>query len=234
LPEEGRWTRGVGAFSEKPALLCDRIERAAGKPSKLPSLAVYDDTCVGRILAAGMKYPGSSGLVFRLLARRDVSLRFHLWEADRAAFDDLTSHYRQASNVSVYHGDGYAGVAGLEAVSLALVDPPGIDGAERNQVQCLLKHLTAKGIPFMCWTARLATVLADRSEESNNSRQFYEMAAQARWPVCRITWPSSRGWTCGCQLTVSPGIAEVVARTAGELCRLMDWELAVDNQVARP
>ncbi|OPX24025.1 MAG: hypothetical protein B1H04_03005 [Planctomycetales bacterium 4484_123] len=168
---------------------------------------------------AGMRYPGSALLVFRLLGRRGVGRRLELWERDPAAHADLAGHFRPWPEVAVHLGDGYEGVASLEGPSLVLVDPPGVDAAERRRIVALLGLLCSKGVPFICWTARLSGA----SGEAEDSRRMHEAACALGCRAVRVSWPRRGGRTIGCQLTVPPGVHGATAETVGQVCRVMGW-----------
>lgn len=223
LPERGAWRHGVGLFSDTTAVKMDRLWRSSGGAPQWPHLALYDDACVGRALTAGMRYPGSSGLLFRLLRGQGLPLRFHLWERDVAACDDLVRHYHPWPEVAVNRGDGYAGVTALETASLVLVDPPAIDAAERTRIRELLASLERRHVPFICWTACLTDRPADAATELDDSQAFHAMTCEAGWPVVRVRWPLVFGQTYGCQLTVSRELADIAALTAEEVCTAMGW-----------
>ena len=224
LPENGKWGRGIGAFSKLPAVLEDRRRRTQGEASKIPQLAFYDDLCLGAEVQPGMSYPGSSGLVFRLLQQRQMPLKFHLWEFDAHAYADLAAHYQSSPNVAVYHGDGYAGVSGLDRADLVLVDPPGIDELERERILAVLTRLGTRCIPFICWTARLRDKGEMAARDSADSLQVHSLAVQQGWPSIGVSWGGAKG-TIGCQLTISREFEPVARETVSEICQVMGWQM---------
>jgi hypothetical protein len=170
-----------------------------------------------------MRYPGSSGLVFRILRDQNLPLQFHLWEQDPAACDDLNRYYHPWPQVVINRGDGYTGVEALEAASLVLVDPPALGEAERIRIQALLKHLERRNIPFICWTARVTDRPEGMDSELGDSKAFHAMTCEAGWPVVQVRWPLTHGQTFGCQLTSSRNLADVAAQTVEEIRTAMGW-----------
>jgi len=238
LPEGGEWRRGVGKFSQNDSLRLDwqnlkewlKREDTA-KPGenpepnpKYPRLeSYYSYICQGRPLAAGMKYPGSSLLVFRLFEYYVPPPRLFLWETDEKAYADLFSAHRPHADVSVHLGDGFSGVANLQEASLVLIDPPAIDPPTQDRILSTLEALQTKGIPFLCWTARLAEGRDAESVESPDSLGFYRRAKEAGYSCLRMSWPRAEGRTMGCQLTLSKKLVRGAKKTLAELCEIMGW-----------
>src|SRR5207245_1094751 len=59
LAENGGWKDGVGKFSKKT------------NRTQSPALQVYNEVCICDGLSVGSIYPGSAGLVFRILLRKN-------------------------------------------------------------------------------------------------------------------------------------------------------------------
>jgi 23S rRNA A2030 N6-methylase RlmJ len=235
LQKGGEWNRGIGKFSRLAVLEADRqamkdYEEAGMEPGQEPeaelsdALLMYDDVALdGRVLRAGMKYPGSSLLVHRIFENYVPEPKFHFWEKDAGAFASLLSRFGTCPNVRLHQSDGYEGVAGLDSASLVLVDPWAIDPEEQRKILKTLRILGSKAIPFLCWTPRLAS--DDSGQESADSKAFYKAATRDEHKVIRVSWPQSSGRLIGCQLTVSRGVLKVVRRTAFDVCLLMEWKL---------
>lgn len=212
LPQEGEWREGIGELSEE-----------AAKHGWPPPLDAYRDTCFASKLHPNDRYPGSSGLVFRLV-KRQRAIEFTLYEVNPAACCDLALHYPFFESVRVRREDGIKGIGSIEGASLVLIDPPDLD--RRGELVALLEHLNQKQIPFLCWTPRSSGCFKDGWYEGGPSAAFFDEAAayscyRVRW---RADW-KGQGMK-GCQITVNRALGKVAQDVLDALCRIMPgWTL---------
>ena len=209
LPKVGEWTRGVQLVS--------RLTEAALEGH--PRVEAYRQALIPYQMQAGQRYFGSSDVVFRCVRQQGKACRFHLFEMDPHAHDDLVRHFLPWRDVvGVTQGDGYGGIMALEAASFVLVDPPSL---EDDLVGECLESLHARSIPFVCWTPRNSSSGGIR-QESGRAIRFREECVVARHFPVRWSDPTGAAQnTFGCCLSVSEDLENIADETIGSLVTLL-------------
>lgn len=215
LPRAGEWREGIGRMCESP-------------PYQWPeSLHPYRDACQLNRPRVGDRYPGSSGLVFRLVRHAVQAINFELYDINAAACFDLALHFPH-SVAKVRREDGIAGLREFspnpEDHSLVLIDPPDLESSA--SILALLKALTDKEIPFLCWTPRQPRLFKGGGDESSPSVEFFERTPNyCRW---RFRWAEAwnqRGMK-GCQITASKQLESIIDPVVTDLVKMMPgWRL---------
>lgn len=227
LPPRGEWEHGIGPFSIRLEVVEDRRRRQSGA-SRLGAAGAFDAMFLGKCVTPGMTYPGSSGIAFRLLEASKVPWHMKLWEKDRLAADDIETHFRSCSDrINVTCGDGYEVVKDEAPFALVLVDPPSL---EATAVLETMAKLNGRGVPFLCWTPRTSRSVKpttpDRkwsAAEAGTSTDYIRAAGKCG--LClRVQWHSWGSRTPGCCITVSSGLAGVVAAALKQVTQLMGWQ----------
>ncbi|MFH0821794.1 MAG: hypothetical protein V2B18_03520 [Pseudomonadota bacterium] len=218
LPSEGRWRYGIGKLSEK--LIGEAAvgsgSGAAPYDNKLEGLDPYIETCFAESIRPGSLYPGSSGIVFKLMRKAAQRFTFRLLDVDAAVCHSLLGFYENWPEVSICRGDGYEGLHGHEDLSFVLVDPVAID-TEKERILSTLESLSRREVPFLCWTALV-------QEKEPLHREFKE-ATQDSYSVHWASWRPMAGETYGCQITVSRTQGALVRATLNALGALMGWHI---------
>ncbi len=221
LRSGGEWENGIKVFSGSQNLADARHfwTDKDGSPDKLPNLRPYAELFPEPV-TAGMAYPGSSMVVFRILTEKAIPFRFQLWDVDEEVCLDLYRTYPQWAQVSICRGDGLDGVRRLVRADLVLIDPFKLE----NGGESLLKTMEAfsspdirKGsAPFLCWTP-----LVNPDDEAS-ADEFYR-ETHKRYFVERVRWAQSDSKGCwGCQITASKvHLGDCVAATLGDLLQIM-------------
>lgn len=209
LPECEEWPTGIQAVS---LLTKSTLEGH-------PRIDSYRQALIPDKRQAGQTYFGSSGVVFRCVRQQGKACRFHLFELDPHAHDDLVRYFFPWRDVvGVTQGDGYRGVMGLEAASLVLVDPP---GSEYEPVAECLETLHNRSISFLCWTPRNPSSVGVR-QESGKGLRFREECVVARHFPVRWSEPTGHSRnTFGCCLSVSRDLENIADETIASLVTLL-------------
>lgn len=209
LPQEGEWHDGIGVVSQAINSNCP------------PPLQAYHSACLGTPLLPYDRYPGSSGVVFRLLRHR-APFTFTLFEVNPAACFDLAVYFPFFEGVRIRREDGIQGMHSLTSASLVLVDPPDLN--RRQELVELLRYLDQNKVPFICWTPRSSGRFDDGWREGGPSSDFY--ADTAAYSRHRIRWRNDwqgQGMK-GCQITVSPAFDNVANGVLDALSTIMpNW-----------
>ncbi len=215
LPATGRWTQGIGKLSEKLRSIPLAVPGASNSPhGEWEGLAPYAETCFTEAVRPGGMYPGSSGIVFKMIRKATQNFRFHLWDVDPAVCHSLLGFYENWPEVSICRGDGYEGINKLENLSFALIHPVAMD-AEKEQILTTLENLSGQDVPFLCWTALVKG--KDRLHEE------FKRLTQNIYSVHWVTWRLVEGMTFGCQITVPDNQHEIVRSTLNALSTLLSW-----------
>jgi 23S rRNA A2030 N6-methylase RlmJ len=209
LPREGNWRDGIGFLSDATHANC----RVALQP--------YRTACFPSPLRPFDRYPGSSGLVFRMV-RSCGAFSFTLYEVNPAACHDLALHFPFFEQCRIRREDGIRGMLSLESASLVLVDPPDLD--RRQELVELLNVLDNRSIPFICWTPRNSGHFKDGWREGNPSTEFYN--ATAKHSQHRVRWEAD--WQVqgmrGCQITTPKQFQKITSAVLDALCTVMpNW-----------
>jgi 23S rRNA A2030 N6-methylase RlmJ len=215
LAENGSWKKGVVEFSKNR-------ERA-----QIPALQVYSEVCIGDGLSVGSIYPGSAGLVFRILLKRNRTFLFILHETEPLAHAELVRYFYPWSQVSIYSTDGLAGISDLPKASLVLIDPPNLN--QPQEIVNALNNLKGRRIEYVCWTPRSAGRFKDGWREADTSASFYSKTSSHK--RIRVRWGEwNLQGTRGCQITVSEGLSKLAEETILEICRIMSWSQGIENE----
>ena len=219
LPEKGNWRQGIGAFSASKSVTADRKEREKRR-SALGCLGEFDDCFIGRRLATGMIYPGSSGIAFRVLREEGIRFRMKVWDKNPAAADDLVRYFLPwQERVTVVCGDGYEGIKENAPLTFVLIDPP---APEHDAVLRTMAWLKRRKANYICWTPR-------SSQEKEDSRGYFVRAREVgdcfgvKWGEWRIRK------TRACYITVAHAISEVVEEALRQVAKIMEWELETNG-----
>jgi 23S rRNA A2030 N6-methylase RlmJ len=228
LPEKGEWQYGIGSFSELPEVDDDRERREKGT-SLLGAAGAFDAVLLGRSVAPGMIYLGSSGIAFRLLCDLKVPWRMKLWEMDRTVASDIEAHFRShADRIKVTCSDGYEILKDDSPCSFVLIDPPALEAADVLET---MAKLNGRGIPFLCWTPRTSRSVQPTmpngewtAAEAGTSSDYIQRATK-HGACLRVQW---QPWGCrtpGCCITVSTGLSGIVSAAIKQLVQLMGWSV---------
>lgn len=223
LPERGAWQSGIAEFATSRAMRDARVRwRAQQIAPAAQTLRVYDELCLGGRVNVAQKYPGSAGLVFRLLRSRGIespSMLLHDQGAD--VVDDLRRYFMPWPTVQIFQGDGYPALAAaLEQnaqLSLVLLDPFDVraDAARLVQaMQMLLEH----NRHFLCWTP-----LHQSGTNANTPSQACLAVRIPNTTTSAVRWQNWSGQMCGCQVVASAGIAPFVTETAAQIRAATGW-----------
>lgn len=215
LPDDGRWRFGIGKFIEK---LLPTAHRSDSNPEEVGvHLLPYVDTCFHGPVQPGYTYPGSSGMVFKMLRKAERGFKFYLWDMDPAVCHSLLGFYENWPEVSICRGDGYHGVSRIGKTSLILVDPISIEEEEQKKIFDLLGIFTETKTPFICWTA----LVRDQEKSYESFRQIAGESYIVDW----VEWePQGKTSTIGCQVTVPKGRWGMLAQqTISQVRTLMNW-----------
>ena len=216
LTETGSWKKDVaGKFSKNS----DRTQSQV--------LQVYNEVCIGDGLSTGSIYPGSAGLVFRILLRRKGAFRFILYETEPLAHAELVRYFYPwpQAQVSIHSTDGLVGISDLSKASLVLVDPPNLD--QTQEIVKALNNLKDKRIEYVCWTPRTGK-FDDGWREANTSAGFFSNTSSHK--RIRVRWDKWNRGTRGCQITVSEGLYKLAEETILEVCRVMSWSPGIEKE----
>jgi 23S rRNA A2030 N6-methylase RlmJ len=205
LPTEGEWQTGIGELQK-------RVLGAAPGP-----LTPYlEHTLVTEVIAT-QKYPGSSGLVLRMLRAEEAPFRFTLYETDPSAASDLVRFYHSWPEVTVIQSDGLQGILGVTEASLVLLDPP--DPGQGKKIKAVMAHLSNQEIPFLCWIPWDNRLLGEAAAIYRDVE---------RYSPIRVKWDRrAEAGFVGSQIIVSPPDLYPIAHGAvSAVCKSMGWELA--------
>jgi 23S rRNA A2030 N6-methylase RlmJ len=202
LPRKGEWMDGIRMLSK----------RIRSNPS--PVLKPYA-AFLGDNISDFDRYPGSSGLVFRMI-RDQAEFELTLYEVNPSACHEL-AHYFPLAHCRVRREDGINGVKSIKSASLVLVDPPDLD--RQQDLVGLLAALKKKHIPFICWTP----IDSDQSPDGkDSSTSFFDQTSHARH---RVLWKAGKEIK-GCQITTSQQFQAITHKVVSALCDLMPgWKL---------
>jgi 23S rRNA A2030 N6-methylase RlmJ len=217
LPDKGRWEFGIGKFSEK--LFGTTGHDGSNLDQIQGSLSPYIQTCIHGPVRPGYFYPGSSGIVLKMLEEVKRGFKFYLWDMDPAVCHSLLGFFENWEEVSICRGDGYEGVIRIERPSLVLVDPISIkEDKERTQIVNFLQELSARNTPFVSWTA----LVRDEEESYEEFKRVTDEIYFVDW----VKWePQGESKTVGCQITVpKEKWGSLAENTISEIKSVMGWK----------
>jgi len=224
LPDDQNagWRSGIGTLAN-----------ACGIDEWPNELRLYRNVCFGeniRLAELGQRgvdqitrkhdrYPGSSGIAFRILRSR--AFRFELYDIDPSACHALSLFFPMWNRVAIRREDGIAALSQLESASLVVIDPPDLNN--RENLLDAVRQLAERNITFIIWTPRNAGRFDDGWREGAPSTDFHGRTKE--YKRLRVRWAefNSRGMK-GCQVTVSNGLANVAAPVVDRVRELMHWE----------
>lgn len=216
LPAGGNWQYGIGAFSRLKGISKQRRNKA--ERHRIGIMRDYFDGIIGRKVTSGTIYPGSTGIVFRLIRQYGVeTFRLDLWEKDIAAADDLTRYfYPWGEETHIHPSDGYTGILNTSSASLVLLDPPDLTP---DRITDCIKHLQNQKVSFICWTPRPSD--KNSSVESPASVSFINDTRKVAdcFPVQWTKW--RKGQSSGCCLTVSSDLSSLAKNVISKCVELM-------------
>ncbi len=222
LRSGGEWERGIKVFAQSAILEGARqswTDKHSSTPA-LPALRPYAEL-FPEPATAGIAYPGSSMVVFRILTGKAGPFRFQLWDMDEEVCIDLFRAYPQWAQVSICRGNGLDGVKRLRHADLALIDPFSLEN-ELDGVLSTLQtlshpHVQSRTTPFLCWTPLVKT-----PQGLEASQRFFAETKGRGYFVDRVWWALPQSVSCwGCQITASEDLGDWVAATIEDLLHIM-------------
>ena len=204
LPKGGEWRKGIRRFQKRVCEVTPRL------------LDPYVDHALARKITVAQRYPGSSGLVFRMMQTRGATFRFVLYEMDSLAAADLVRYYHPWPEVTVVRSDGLHGILGIDEASLVLLDPP--DLGEHERIKAVMEHLANQEIPFLCWLP-----WDRRPSDKDETNSFCEDLEQ--YGSIRVNWQSeAKTGFIGCHIVLAPSpLCTLGQDVVSEVCKHMDW-----------
>lgn len=204
LPQGGEWRKGIKRFQNRVHDVVPRL------------LAPYVDHALASKITVAQRYPGSSGLVFRMMQTRGATFRFVLYEMDPLAAADLVRYYHPWPEVTVVRSDGLQGILGIDEASLVLLDPP--DLGEKDRTKAAMEHLSNREIPFLCW------IPWDRRTSDEDEADTLCEDLEQYGPI-RVSWQSeAKTGFIGCHLVLAPSpLCTLGQDVVSEVCNHMGW-----------
>ncbi len=207
LPKGGEWRQGIRRFQKR---VRDAVPGA---------LTPYVDHALASKITVARRYPGSSGLVFRMMQTRGVAFRFLLYETDPLAASDLVRFYHPWPELTVIRSDGLQGILGIDDASLVLIDPP--DLRERERIKVAMQHLSSQEIPFFCW---IPWIHETSSRTEDEAVAFCETLGQ--YGPIPVSWKShAESGFIGCYTLLSPpDFCDIGRVVVAAVCELTKWK----------
>jgi hypothetical protein len=223
LERGGEWREGIGTFYEK-------MKKAQDCGKVFPNLRIYTETCLSEPPRPGGAYPGSPGLVHKILQKLCRNHRFFLCDVDPGVCTDLIGYFPQWNQVTIYRGNGFEYLQKVEEASLVLIDPSYMETEEdRWSVLAALELLDNQKISFVCWTPRMGPAVPEDGEasfsrfEKEVAGRFASVPVRWRDRESKIVCEQEKKVLWGCGVTTSHDLEAVARKTLGELEQIMDW-----------
>jgi len=204
LPEGGEWRKGIKRFQK-------RVRDAV--PG---TLTPYVDHALASKITVAQRYPGSSGLVFRMAQAKGVMFRFVLHETAPVAAADLVRYYHPWPEVTVIQSDGLQGILGIREASLVLLDPP--DLGERERIKTAIEHVSTQEIPFLCW------IPWERGTSDEDEAAALCEDLEQYGPI-HVSWENgAETGFIGCYVVLAPtSLCTLGQDVVSEVCSHMGW-----------
>ncbi len=229
LPEDGEWKNGVGRIASSPLLAAARLSWQQDPTSevRLPNMRPYVEVGLGEQPAPGSIYPGSSGLVCKLLERKHVDFRFFLWEKDSIVCQDLMKDFPEWQKAFVCRGDGIAGANHIENPSFVFFDPFDLS-LDAAPLEKSFEIMAKKSVPFLCWTPLVGRDTSPQGQIRLRFRDSTSSLAES----ARVIWNDAEEesfW--GCELFFSKSQADtrqIIEETLHEVIDVLgeNWVLS--------
>jgi hypothetical protein len=210
LPIDGEWEHGIGEFARLDA-------------EPMPeSVRAFKEAFLGTRLAAGMRYPGSTAIAFRLLRDHGTPFHMSLWENHGGAFDDLLRFFHPWPDlVRCRQEDGYAGVRAMNTLDLALIDPAEGPNDALQIVPATLARLRDIRSSFIAWVTR-SSAATDPPTEARTSTAYRD-AVRTDAACMGVRWHKWGHREPGCWITVSPDLSDIAWTIVRGVTRAMRW-----------
>jgi len=204
LPEGGEWRKGIRKFWKR---VRDVVPG---------TLNPYVDHALANNITTAQRYPGSSGLVFRMAQAKGAMFRFVLYETDSLAAADLVRYYHPWPEVTVVRSDGLQGILGIDEASLVLLDPP--DLGEHERIKAAMEHLSNRETPFLCWIP-----WDRRTSGEDEAAALYENLEQ--YGPIHVSWENdAETGFIGCHVVLAPAsLCTLGQDVVSEVCNHMGW-----------